>query len=122
MDDFMDKLLREELSKPEQQILDDGFSAHVLQHVHKNDTERLGLIIGSLIAGLVIALISVPDIFSIISTQINSIAIAGISAIGSPDTQSIITQFKQVITGQLPLLIALGVALMAPMLINFLED
>jgi len=81
-----------------------------------------------------VALISVPDIISILSVQINSLSQAGVQslsltdaqagaqAFSIPDAQPWIAQIKQVISNQSSILAALCLALLAPVFLLVLEE
>ncbi len=123
MDDFMDTLLKKEFAPAE--IPDAGFSERVLRNAFKHDRERLALIIGGILAGALVALISVPDIISIVSALVNNITQAGVQSLPAPElnlSQPWFPQLKQALMAQSSILVAMLVALLAPVFLLVLED
>ena len=132
MDDFMDTLLKKEFAQTE--IPDAGFSERVKHTAFQHNRERMALIVGGLLAGTLVALLSVPDIISILSVQISSLSQAGVQSItlsdaqagmqsfSIPDTESWIAQIKQAVSNQTSILAALGLALLAPLFLLVLEE
>jgi len=120
MDDFMDTLLKKEFVLAE--IPDAGFSERVMQGAFQGNRERIALIVGGVLAGTLIALISVPDIFGILSAQISSLSQAGIQTISIPESQPWIARISQMINNQASILAALCVAFLAPVFLLVLEE
>ena len=132
MDDFMDTLLKKEFAQAD--IPDAGFSERVKHAAFQHNRERMALIVGGLLAGTLVALLSVPDIISILSVQISSLSQAGVQSISLadaqagvqsfsiPDTQSWIAGIKLAITNQSSILAAISLALLAPVFLLVFEE
>lgn len=120
MDDFMDTLLKKEFAQ--QVIPDAGFSERVMRNAFKHDKERLALLVGGILAGALVALISVPDIINIISALVNNITQAGVQSLPVAESPSWFPQLKQALMAQTSILAALSIALLAPVFLLVLED